>query len=346
MHPNDFAIRRSTSTIQPYAHSTTRAVVPGIPSNRGCSKNSFARCVSVQHYTPLATRPKELAVGNALRDHFQIADSSNSARDCQLWIPPLSLLLAAWSLYSTPPSRFPSLSRPRALFFSGTNTRSQRCASLRLRHTMLLRTSMMPRLPRAARACLMSSGRTRDFEVGQGGRLVIDMNRAAAVVKVTTKWIDSCNVIVSRLPADADVSNFERQGADPKSTQDATELTLLADEAQTQVNLSHDQDRTGDDWEGVYLIEAVVPELFSVDVLLSHGNVSVANKLKGDCQVQLGSGDISVGTVRGETIRLSTGCGRVKVDELEGNVDVTATADVSDLETLLCLRNGLLQSSI
>lgn len=163
------------------------------------------------------------------------------------------------------------------------------------------------------------------------------MARVAAVVHVTTKWVDSCDVTISRLPAGADVSNLEGLGANAETT-DATGLTLLADEALAQVTLSHDEERkerAGEDGEEVYLVEALVPELFSVDVLLAHGNVSVAKKLKGDCQVQLGSGDISVGTVRGETIRLSTGCGRVEVDELEGNVHVTATADVRD-----CIHRG------
>lgn len=196
----------------------------------------------------------------------------------------------------------------------------------------------MPLLPRAARACLMSSGRTRAYEIGQGGRLVMDMPRATAVVKVTTMWIDSCNVTISRLPAGADVSNLEGLGANAESTEDATGLTLLADEALAQLTLAHDQERAGEDREGMYLVEAVVPELFSVDVLLSHGNVSVAKKLKGDCQVQLDRGDISVGTVRGETIRLSTGCGGVKVDELEGNVDITATSDVSHQINAVFLR--------
>ena len=113
-------------------------------------------------------------------------------------------------------------------------------------------------------------------------------------------------------------------------------MTLLADEALTQVTLSHDENCAAEGQDGVYLVEAVVPELFSVDVSLSHGNVSVARKLKGDCQVHLDRGDISVGTVRGETIRLSTGSGGVKVDELEGNVDVTATADVSGYSWRRC----------
>lgn len=215
-----------------------------------------------------------------------------------------------------------------------------------LRHTMLLGKSMTLLVPRAARACLMSSGRQRTFEVGQGGRLVIDMARAAAIVKVTPKWIDSCNVAISRLPPGADVSAITMNplGANTESTEDATDLTLLADEALTQVTLARDQGRVGEGWEGVYLVEAVVPELFSVDVLLSDGNVSLAKKLKGDCRVQLDRGDISVGTVRGKTIRLSTGCGHVRVDELEGNVDITATADVSRKRELMRFCKGLKQN--
>lgn len=200
-------------------------------------------------------------------------------------------------------------------------------------NAMLLRKPMLPLLPRAARACVMSSGRTQTqtFQVGQGGCLVVDMAKAAAVVKVTTQWIDSCSLAISRLPADPDCCDVE--GLEAKevhlSSLDSTGLTLQADEALAQLTLAHSQERTGGDWEGTYLVEAVVPELFSLNVLVSHGNVSVSNKLKGDCQIQLDSGDIGIGTVRGETIRLSTGRGHVKVDELEGNVDIKATADVS-----------------
>lgn len=197
---------------------------------------------------------------------------------------------------------------------------------------------MFPLLPRAAaRACLMSSGRTQaqTFQVGQGGRLVVDMAKAAAVVKVTTKWIDSCSLTISRLPAGADPDCYDLEGLGaikqvvPFRSLHAAGLTLQADETLAQLTLVHGQERTGANWEGTYLVEAAVPELFSLDVSVSHGNVSVSKKLKGDCQIRLDSGDIGVGTVRGETIRLSTGRGRVKVDELEGNVDIKATADVS-----------------
>ena len=115
-------------------------------------------------------------------------------------------------------ARLRSPARRRALLSSTFST---------LRHTMLLQKAMIPRLPSAARACLMSSGRTRAFEVGQGGRLVIDMAGEAAVVKVTTQWIDSCNVTASRLPASADVSDFERLGASAVSYTHLTLPTIL-----------------------------------------------------------------------------------------------------------------------
>lgn len=214
------------------------------------------------------------------------------------------------------------------------------CRAAMALNAMLLRNfkPMLPLLPRAAaRACLMSSARTQaqTFQVGQGGRLVVDMAKTAAVVKVTTQWMDSCSLTISRLPAGADPDCYDVEGLGameqvvPFRSLESAGLTLQADETLSRLTLAHGQDRTGADWKGAYLIEAAVPELFSLDVSISHGNVSVSNKLKGDCQIQLDSGDIGVGTVRGESIRLSTGRGHVKVDELEGNVDIKATADVS-----------------
>lgn len=159
---------------------------------------------------------------------------------------------------------------------------------------------------------------------------MIDIPKAAADVKVTTQWIDSCSVAISRLPSGGSSGDVEGAGAKEGNPQiDTNGLTLQADEALAQLTLGHDQERAGGDWKGAYLVEAVVPELFSVDVVVSHGNVSVAKKLKGDCKIRLQSGNISTGVVRGETIRLSTGSGRVGVDELEGNVDIVATTDVS-----------------
>ncbi|CAM9426914.1 unnamed protein product [Ectocarpus sp. 6 AP-2014] len=192
---------------------------------------------------------------------------------------------------------------------------------------MLTRLPRLPRLPGALHACFASSGHAQTIPIGQGGRLVIDMAKAAAVVKVTTQWIDSCSVEVSRLPAGSDGRSLAGAGVkEVLSNLDAAGLSLHADEAQAQVTLAHDKEHSS--VEDTYLIEAVVPELFSVELLASHGDVSVSKKIKGDCKVRLDRGDINVGIVRGETIRLSTGRGHIKVDELEGNVDITATSNV------------------
>ncbi|CAM9905609.1 unnamed protein product, partial [Laminaria digitata] len=69
----------------------------------------------------------------------------------------------------------------------------------------------------------------------------------------------------------------------------------------------------------------MVPELFSVDLLLGNGSISVLNKMKGDCRIALDVGDIDVGVIRGEHIEVSTGSGRVNADELEGKVHIAAT---------------------
>ncbi|CAM9174203.1 unnamed protein product [Hapterophycus canaliculatus] len=192
---------------------------------------------------------------------------------------------------------------------------------------MLLRSLPILRMiPRPGRNRFMSSGRPQTFQIGQGGRLVIDAGEAPAVVKVTTQWVDSCNVAISKMPPGRDFDEIRDEGSDLVSTEDVEGLTLQADDALRQVTVRHGRDRV--DCEGSYLVEAVVPELFSVDVKVLRGSVCVSKKMKGDCLVQLDEGNINIGTVRGETIRLSTGNGRVDVDELEGNVDITATSDV------------------
>ena len=79
----------------------------------------------------------------------------------------------------------------------------------------------------------------------------------------------------------------------------------------------------------------MVPESFSVHLLLGNGSISVLKKMKGDCRIVLGVGDIDVGVIRGEHIELSTGSGRVNADELEGKVEIAATK-VSSTQTTCC----------
>lgn len=195
--------------------------------------------------------------------------------------------------------------------------------------------AMLPRLQGLLHACvrnrldacrLMSAGRLTISQVGQGGRLLVRMPQAAAAMKITTEWKDSCDVAISRLPAlaspdddNAGVSESQELGL---SSFDSSGLELEVDDTLQQLTVVQ---KVGREWAGTYLIEAVVPELFSVDLLVGHGSVSMSNKLKGDCRLRLESGDIDVDIVRGECISLSTGCGRVDVHELEGNVDIAAT---------------------
>lgn len=176
----------------------------------------------------------------------------------------------------------------------------------------------------------LSGGGEASFHIGQGGRLSVAMPKATAVVRVTTEWVDACRLTISQLPSeptDFDCSDVGVLGTKKIdfSNLGETGLALEVDEGLIQLTIAHDQETAA-----TYLVEAVVPELFSVKVVLAHGSVSVAKKLKGDCEVQLETGNIDVGVVRGEGILLSTGGGHVHVDELEGNVDITATADVSN----------------
>lgn len=164
---------------------------------------------------------------------------------------------------------------------------------------------------------------------GQGGLLSVRLPSGRTVVRVTTKWTDTCTVGVSRLIAKVD--GLEDGGVGPSEIQRldfdnlaADGLTLAMDKSLRQITLSSRQDEAYPQ-TGSYLLEAVVPEMFSVDILAAHGSVTVINKLKGDCRVRLRNGDIDVGVVRGNNIGLSTGCGQVVAGELEGNVNIAAT---------------------
>lgn len=171
---------------------------------------------------------------------------------------------------------------------------------------------------------------TNTFCVGQGGRLSLHMPTSAAVVKVTTKWIDSCQVTISRLP-----TALADQSGDKAGTSESKKLgveypvqhgfPLMVNQTVDEVSIVHDRQGAREDWDAAYFVMAVVPELFSVDVIAARGSVTVVNKLKGDCEIQLTTGDIDVGVIRGEHITLSTGCGHVTADELEGSVDIIGT---------------------
>lgn len=199
----------------------------------------------------------------------------------------------------------------------------------------------MLRLPRSSRCALhhlgggrgVFTGRTTTFHGCQGGRLSIALPKEAAVVNVTTQWRDSCDVTISRLSATATDPGILGDSNEGQSESDRVGMESLGDiglALQVDPALGHLAISCNEEWgreatAAKYLIEAVVPELFSVDLLVSKGSVSVGKKLKGDCRILLDEGDIEVGVVRGEDIRLSTGRGRVYIAELEGNINITAT---------------------
>eukprot|EP00904_Undaria_pinnatifida_P006617 jgi/Undpi1/3085/HiC_scaffold_15.g06459.m1 len=179
------------------------------------------------------------------------------------------------------------------------------------------------------------------------------MAKATGRIKVTTQWKDACDIKLFRLlPAmktvksGGDHNYYDDYGKEMKDVKEVNMMNLDADtfgwslkvdEPLQEISLVHDQEwsTTGDDADadadadadgiGSYLIEAMVPELFSVDLLLGHGSISVSKKMKGDCRINVHEGDIDVGVIRGEGIALSTGSGRVTADELEGKVDIAAT---------------------
>lgn len=176
----------------------------------------------------------------------------------------------------------------------------------------------------------MCAGSTSSFRVGQGGRLSVEMPKAVASVQISTAWVDSCVIGISRSsPMEAGTSDdtlASSKGIKLDSADlDEAGLSIRVDEESGQLRVLQNTEGGENALDNTYHVEAVVPELFSVDVLMAHGSVSVGKKLKGDCRISIDKGDIQVGVVRGEDIHLSTGSGCVNVDELEGNVDISAT---------------------
>lgn len=198
----------------------------------------------------------------------------------------------------------------------------------------MLSNSHIPHHLRGVRRALCTSATSTAVKtntaahIGQGGHLSICMAKATGIIKVTTEWKDSCDIAVSRLAAVSTAGDDDDGNTEKETTSlnvDRVGLSLTVDEASQEISLVHDEEWATPDDAGTYLIEAMIPELFSVDLLLGNGSISVLSKMKGECRIVLDEGDIDVGVIRGEHIELSTGSGRVNADELEGKVDIAAT---------------------
>lgn len=180
-----------------------------------------------------------------------------------------------------------------------------------------------------------SPSRGEKFSIGQGGRLVLNLPKAEAIISLTTQWIDSCYIAIHR----QSIGSTDIDGATPRISEvqgfgdgylHSIGLAFVVDEAHRELTLVHNG---GIGELGPYIIEAAIPELFSLDFTLARGSVSLANKMKGTCRICLEDGDIETGIIRGENIHLSTSRGLIHVDELEGGVQISATTDVSCMTT-------------
>lgn len=164
---------------------------------------------------------------------------------------------------------------------------------------------------------------------------MLNLHKAEAIISLTTQWVDSCYIAIQRQPE----GSTGIDSANPKISEvqefddgyfHSIGLAFVVDEAHRELTLVHDEEI---DERGPYIIEAAIPELFSLDLTLARGSVSLANKMKGTCRICLEDGNIETGIIRGENIHLSTSHGLVHVDELEGEVQISATTDVSCMTT-------------
>ncbi|CAM9340440.1 unnamed protein product, partial [Chrysoparadoxa australica] len=137
-----------------------------------------------------------------------------------------------------------------------------------------------------------------DREVVQGGSLSIDCSKVQCRVNldVTTCWNDRCTISHGN----------ESHGPKPQlhiEREDEGSVVLTASAA--EVDLSG----------RVFSLQAFIPEQFNLRAILPSGHLNVINKLKGTTHLATGSGNITSGTIRGESISITAGDGDVKVRE-------------------------------
>lgn len=174
-----------------------------------------------------------------------------------------------------------------------------------------------------------ATGEVKVFSKGLDGRLSVRLPYSGVILKLRTEWRDSCVLSMFKLaPGSIPGINLEEEAFSTELLETESLSTdgivITTDDAVGQISVDSKQNKRLDP-TNFFLVEAVVPEFFSVDILAARGRVVLTNKLKGNCRIRLGDGDIRVNVVRGQSIRLSTGGGEVVAGELEGNLDITAT---------------------
>lgn len=173
------------------------------------------------------------------------------------------------------------------------------------------------------------TGASREVTTGGNGRFSVRLPRSKVAFNVRTEWRETCALSIFRLPPEMTSEEIVRAETLCKTRIDEENLnaegiavTSDADGEHVLVDASPEVDVLA---LNSYLIEAVIPEYSSVNLLAARGTVKLGSKVKGDCRVHLDEGDIDVHVVRGQHIHLSTGRGRVVAGELEGTVAIAAT---------------------
>jgi hypothetical protein len=146
-----------------------------------------------------------------------------------------------------------------------------------------------------ARARYVTTNSARRVNVGQGGCLDVRLPGLFANVDIRSAWIDHCELWI---PASVTVEEDAKHGA------------------HGLVRLTQAPSTTIDDTSSPIVIRALIPEKFDVQVLSAGGDVSITNKVEGDVDVVLPTGNISVSKLRGMTVALSTNLGKVTISAL------------------------------
>ena len=155
----------------------------------------------------------------------------------------------------------------------------------------------------------------RTFAVRPGGRLMVDLTSEDVIVRTTSD--SRARVRVEGRGRDAE-REFRRRrfSADTRGN----ELVVRTDPPRRGVSMGRTNAR--------YTVTVEVPRRFSAALDLGSGDVEVGS-LRGDLAVDVGSGDVSVSDVDGDRIALDTGSGDVTGRALRGEVAVeTGSGDV------------------
>jgi hypothetical protein len=158
----------------------------------------------------------------------------------------------------------------------------------------------------------------REFEVGVGGTLSVDVSDADVTVRSGTSRDASVNVFMRARDRDWGREVFASMDFDVGLNGDEISVTARSPRI--------DRSSWNDDRGGVgFHVEITVPQSYNAFISTGDGDINMSD-LNGEFDLQTSDGDISVGTLSG-TLRLKTSDGNVSADGLEGATISVRTSD-------------------